>query len=184
MDLILQIASGIGLASCAGLRTFLPLLAVGIAGRLEWVILDSRFGWLASTPSLLVLGTAVVAEMLADKFPIVDHCLDGAGTFVRPAAGALAMASTLGGASPLAGAVLAIILGAPAAAGVHFLKAKARLISSATTLGAANPLQSAIEDAASMTGCTLCLWAPTVVLALIIAAAVTLLWRWAGRRLA
>jgi len=181
MELLLQIGAGIGLASCAGLRTFLPLFAVGVAGRLHVVELGSRFDWLASTAALVTLGAAVLAEVLADKFPLVDHFLDGAATFVRPFAGALAMASTLRDASPLAAAVLAIILGAPAATGVHLLKSKARLLSTATTLGAANPIHSAVEDAASFTGCVVCLLAPLAALVLVVASLVVLVWRRARR---
>ena len=61
------------------------------------------------------VGTAVVAEILADKIPVVDHFLDGVGLFVKPVAGTLVLASTLSGTSPLAATVLGLILGAPAA---------------------------------------------------------------------
>ena len=61
------------------------------------------------------MGTAVVAEILADKIPVVDHFLDGVGLFVKPVAGTLVLASTLSGTSPLAATVLGLILGAPAA---------------------------------------------------------------------
>lgn len=179
--LALQIAAGIGLASCAGLRAFLPLFAVGAAGRAGWIDLARGFEWLASTPALVVLGTAVVAEILADKVPAVDHLLDSAGIFVRPAAGALVMASALSETGPLAGAVLGLILGTPAATGVQLLKAKARLVSSAATGGLANPAQSALEDVASVSGCLICLLLPVAALALLALVAV-LCFVWLRRR--
>jgi hypothetical protein len=178
MDIALQIATGLGLASCAGLRAFLPLFVAGAAARAGWLELGDAFAWLSSTPALVILGTATVAEILADKIPAVDHALDAAGTVVRPVAGALVLASTLGDASPLAAAVLGLILGAPAAGGLHLLKAKARLLTSATTLGAANPAQSAVEDALSATGCVLCVVLPFLALLLLIVAAVLVLRRW------
>lgn len=174
--LALQIAAGIGLASCAGLRAFLPLFAVGAAGRAGWIDLARGFEWLASTPALVVLGSAVAAEILGDKLPAVDHLLDSAGVIVRPLAGALAMASTLSETGPLPAAVLGLILGTPAAAGVQLLKAKGRLVSSATTCGLANPAQSAVEDVASLSGCLICLLLPVVALVLLVLMAAVFLW--------
>lgn len=176
MDLVLQIAAGIGLASCAGLRAFLPLFVVGTAARAGWLRLGEGFAWLDSTPALVILGTAVVAEILADKFPVVDHALDAAGVFVKPIAGALVIASTLTATSPLAATVLGLILGAPLATGVHLIKAKTRLLSTATTLGFANPVQSLVEDAASIAGSILSLVVPIAVLGLVLALATVLLW--------
>jgi hypothetical protein len=181
VDLALQIAAGIGLASCAGLRAFLPLFVVGAAARAEWLRLGEAFGWLGSTAALVVLGTAVVAEILADKFPMVDHFLDGVGLFVKPVAGTLVMASTLSATSPLAATVLGLMLGAPAAAGVHLVKAKIRLLSTATTLGLANPAQSFVEDAASFAGCVLCVVVPVVALGLILLVIAALWFRGRGR---
>jgi hypothetical protein len=181
MNLVLQIAAGIGLASCAGLRAFLPLFVVGTAARAGLLSLGEAFGWLDSTPALVVLGTAVVAEILADKFPVVDHFLDGVGLFVKPVAGALVLASTLSGTDPLAASVLGLILGAPIAAGVHLVKAKARLLSTATTLGLANPVQSIVEDAVSLGGCVLCVVVPFAALGLFLLL-IAVLWLWSRRR--
>ena len=177
MDLVLQIASGIGLASCAGLRAFLPLFVVGAAARSGLVRLGEPFGWLESTPALVLLGTAVVVEILADKYPVVDHVLDGIGLFVKPLAGALVMASTLSETSSLAAVVLALMLGMPAAAGVHLVKAKMRLVSTATTLGLANPAQSVVEDAASCAGSLLCVLVPAIALGLILLILVVIILR-------
>ncbi len=177
MGLVLQIAAGIGLASCAGLRAFLPLFVVGAAARSGLIQLGGRFGWLESTPALVLLGTAVVVETLGDKYPVVDHLLDGIGLFVKPLAGALVMASTLSETSSLAAVVLAIMLGMPAAAGVHLVKAKTRLVSTATTLGFANPVQSVVEDAVSFVGSLLCVLVPAIVLGLILLILVVILRR-------
>jgi len=181
MELALQIAAGIGLASCAGLRAFLPLFVVGVSARMELVHLAGPFEWLDSTPALVVLGTAVAAEVLGDKFPVVDHFLDAIGLFVKPVAGMLVMASTLSATSPLAAAVLAIILGVPAATGVHLIKAKTRLVSTAATMGLANPVQSLLEDAVSLTGCVLCVLLPLVALGMVLVL-ISLLWMRRGSR--
>ena len=51
IELSWQIMMGIGLAGAAGLRAFVPLLVVGIAGRYELIPLSARFEWLATNPA-------------------------------------------------------------------------------------------------------------------------------------
>jgi hypothetical protein len=125
--LALQVATGIGLAACAGLRAFLPLLVVGAAGRAGVVTLGASYEWLASWPALTVFGVAVVTEVLADKIPVVDHVLDLIGGVVKPAAGALLAASVLTDLTPLQSAVAGIVIGGGSAGIVHLIKAKLRL---------------------------------------------------------
>jgi uncharacterized protein DUF4126 len=166
LEIALQVVAGIGLASCAGLRAFLPLFLVGAAARAGLIGLGEAFGWLDSTPALVTLGTAVAAEILADKVPAVDHLLDAVGFLVKPVAGALVMASTLSDVSPLAATLLAVILGLPVAAGIHLIKAKARFLSTTGTLGLANPVISLAEDAATLAGSVLSILLPISVLAI------------------
>jgi len=167
-----QIAMGIGLASCAGLRAFLPLLVVGAAGRLELIPLTRSFEWLESTPALIVFGIAVVTELLGDKFPVVDHFLDTLQTFVKPIAGTILMASVLTELSPLQAAVLGLIGGGTTAGVVHVGKAKLRLASSVTTAGVANPVLSVIEDAGALVGSIASLVVPLLMVFLLLVFAV------------
>ena len=80
---LIHLSMGIGLAACAGLRAFLPLFVVALAGKLEFLTLSDSFSWLAGWPALIVFGAAVVAEVLSDKFPIVDNLLDSVQIFVK-----------------------------------------------------------------------------------------------------
>jgi len=150
--LVLQIAAGIALAACAGLRAFLPLLATGIAGRLGWVDLSGSFEWMASTPALVVFGVAVIVELLGDKVPVVDHVLDVLQTFLKPAAGTVLAASMLTTLTPLQATFLGVAVGGSSAGFVHLAKAKLRLGSSLLTAGLANPLISVVEDVAAFIG--------------------------------
>jgi len=150
--LLLQIAAGIALAACTGLRAFLPLFATGIAARLGWVDLSGSFGWLASTPALVVFGVAVAVELLADKVPVLDHALDVLHTVLKPAAGAVLAASMLTHLTPLQAMVVGIAFGGGSAGLVHLAKAKLRLGSTLLTLGIANPLLSLAEDAVALMG--------------------------------
>ncbi len=175
-ELALQLALGISLAAAAGLRTFLPLFVVGVAGRLGLVVLADRFAWLAGTPALTIFGVAIVVEFLGDKVAGVDHALDVAGSVLKPCAGALLAASVLTDWSPLALTVASILAGGGAAAAVHVGKAKLRLVSSAATGGLGNPLLSVTEDVGALAGSVLAIVAPLLVLvAVLLAAALTAL---------
>ena len=143
---------GLGLAASSGLNTFLPLLSLALAARLQLfgVHLNGSFAWFSSDVALAALSIATLIEIVADKVPSVDHALDVFGTFARPAAGALAAASVFNGTDPATATLLGIIIGAPVALGFHTAKAGARITSSAGTFGLLNPLLSFLEDMAAL----------------------------------
>ena len=144
---VTAIALGVGLAATAGLRAWLPLLLAGALARFDVVSLGESFGFLSSTPALVLFAVATVVEIVADKIPAVDHVLDLVSTVVRPAAGALLAASALYQVNdPLIAVVIGICVGAPVALGPHVAKSAFRAASSATTAGIANPTVSFVED--------------------------------------
>ena len=163
-----QLMMGFGLAASAGLRAFLPLLVVGVAGRLELIGLGERFTWMSSDAALIVFAVAVVIEVLGDKIPIVDHALDAVGTFARPVAGALAAASPITAMDPVTATVVGVILGTTIAGGVHAAKAGTRLLSTGGTAGLATPVISATEDALSFGAAMVSLFLPVVTFALVL----------------
>jgi hypothetical protein len=171
MTILVQLAMGLSLAACAGMRAFLPLLIVGLAGRFDYIPLLSSFEWLASTPALTVFGVAVVFEILGDKIPLIDNLLDTVQTGVKPVAGTLVVAGLLTEFTPLQAVVLGIVLGGSAAGAVHLLKAQARVLSSAGTGGLANPVISTVEDAGTLTASVAAIFVPVIVLTLILAVA-------------
>jgi hypothetical protein len=169
---LIHVSMGIGLAACAGLRAFLPLFVVALAGRLEFVTLSDSFAWLASWPAVIVFGAAVVIEVLSDKFPIVDNLLDSVQVFVKPIAGALVAATVVEDWAPLYVTVVAIIGGGLAAGLVHVAKAKVRLLSSATTAGLGNPVLSVSEDVGALAGSVVSLVVPQLVILILLLGAV------------
>jgi hypothetical protein len=168
IQLVWQIMMATGLAASAGLRAFLPLLVIGLAGRFELIPLGASFEWMASTPALTVLGAAVALEVIADKIPVVDHALDVVGTFTRPVAGAIAAASPLTALDPLAAAVVGVIVGGGISTGIHVAKSTLRLGSTGATGGLANPLVSVGEDAVSLAGALASLVVPFVTFTLVV----------------
>jgi uncharacterized membrane protein len=165
--LAVQVAAGIGLAACAGLRAFLPLLVAGIAGRLGWLNLSSPFEWLESWPALVIFGVAVVTEILSDKIPVVDNLLDLLQGLIKPAAGAVLVVAVVTDLTPLQSAVLGILAGGGTAGIVHLAKAKVRLLSSALTAGLGNPILSLGEDVLTAFGAVLAILVPFLLLFLV-----------------
>ncbi len=156
---------GLGLAASTGLNTWLPLLLLSAAARLHLggVQLNGSFAWLESNVALAVLLIATLIEVIADKVPAVDHMLHSIATFVRPLAAAMAVAAAFTKLDPVPAAVIGLMIGAPAAIGMHSIKSATRVGSSITTLGCANPLLSLVEDAISLSLSTISILMPLVV---------------------
>lgn len=164
-SLILALLLGLGLSASTGLNTFLPLLLLAAAAKFEiaGITLGEKFEWLSSDVAIIVLIIACVAELVADKVPAVDHFLDTIGTFVRPVAGATAVASVLTDVDPMVAALVGIMMGAPTSLGFHTLKAGTRVASSAATFGCANPVISIVEDVFSLILTVISIFTPVLV---------------------
>jgi hypothetical protein len=172
--LLLQIGAGVGLAACAGLRAFLPLLATGVAARAGWITLGDRFDWLASGPALVVFGVAVGVELLGDKIPVVDHALDLIQIVVKPAAGAILFLAVTTDLGPLPASVLGLLVGGATSGAVHVAKAKARLLSTGLSAGLLNPFVSIAEDLLAIAGTATALVIPLLALAVVVTTAIFL----------
>jgi len=162
-------AAGIALAACAGMRAFLPLLVLGIAGRLGRFELAQGYGWLSSTPALILFSVAVVAETLADKIPLVDHALDTVHFAIKPAVGTLVAAALFVNLPPLPATLLGLLVGGSVATGVGLAKTKVRVLSSLTTGTLLNPVLSFVEDLVSTVIAAVAVLAPFLALIFIAA---------------
>jgi hypothetical protein len=180
-NLILALLLGLGLSASTGLNTFLPLLLLSAAARFGNIDLNAKFEWIASDTAIIVLIVACVLEVIADKVPALDHLLDTVATFLRPAAGLLAMASVLTDVDPVTAAVVGLIIGSPVSFGFHMLKATTRVASSAVTFGCANPVISIVEDILSLGLSIVAIFAPVLV-PLLVLVLLFALWR-VGRRI-
>ena len=147
-----QLAMGFALAACVGLRAFLPLLAAGLLARYGYVNLGESFAWMETTPALLVFGSALVFEVLADKVPILDHALHAVEAFVKPMAATLLAASLFTNLDPLTAMILGLIGGGTIAGAVHALRGGTRVLSTAATGGLSNPILSLFDDLLAVVG--------------------------------
>jgi hypothetical protein len=181
-EFLSALAMAIALASAAGLRAWLPLLAAGGLARLGVLQLGPTFQFLASDKALAIFGLATVIEVVGDKIPAVDHALDLVGTPLRPLAGAVLAASVLGTVTdPLTSTLLGVAVGAPVALVPHIAKSAVRAVSTSATAGLANPALSFVEDALAVVLLILAVLVPLLVVALV-ALTLALATRWLRRR--
>lgn len=171
---MLEILSGLGLSAAAGLNAYIPLLALGLAGRfLDFVTLPAGWTWLSNEWVLIILGVLLVIEFVADKIPVVDTVNDWIQTVVRPAAGGIVFGT---GASTETNAIadpaqffennnwVPIVMGIVISLCVHLTKMAARPALNAITFGAAAPIASTLEDAGSVTLTVFALLLPVFVI--------------------
>lgn len=142
----LPILVGVLLASAAGLRAFFPLCALAWAVHFRIASVGPAFSWLDSPFSLIAFTTAVILEGIGDKFPAVDHLLDGIGAFIKPVAGTILVAAPLVRLDPFWAVVIGIIGGATVSEGIHLVKAQGRLAANLFSFGFAAPVLSFLED--------------------------------------
>ncbi|MFD0803989.1 DUF4126 domain-containing protein, partial [Streptomonospora algeriensis] len=109
---MLEILTGTGLASAAGLNAYIPLLTVGLLARCTDVLpLGEGWQWLEHPAVLGVLGVLLTLEFAADKIPVVDSVNDVVQTVVRPTSGGITFGA--GASSVTPGELAALAGGAP-----------------------------------------------------------------------
>ena len=177
---LLALAAALGWAS--GLRLYLTVLLVGIAGHWGWIALPPGLQVLASP---LVMGCAAVLaliEFLADKIPLVDSAWDALHTLIRIPAGAALVAGLLSGWAGDHGeawTVVAALAGGGLAAAAHAAKASTRAAANTSPEPFSNIGLSLLGDVAVPTMLWLA-WAHPLVffplLALSLAVMATLIW--------
>ena len=84
------------LAWASGLRLYLVVFAVGLAGYEGYVELPKALEVLQHPWVIGAAGFMVVMEFLADKIPAIDSAWDAVHTFIRIPAGALLAAGATG----------------------------------------------------------------------------------------
>ncbi|HEV7269336.1 DUF4126 domain-containing protein [Pseudoxanthomonas sp.] len=171
---------GILLAWMAGIRVYLTVFGVGLAGALGWLDLPPA---LQATESWWVLGTSgalALTEFFADKIPGVDSGWDLLQTLARVPAGAFLAAATLSPDGQLSGGVLAA--GAGVALTSHVLKSGSRALMNTSPEPVSNWAASVTEDAVVVGGLALAFAHPWIALFLVVGAslliAVAVWWVW------
>jgi hypothetical protein len=177
-----EIAIAAALAWGAGLRAYLVIFAVGLAGALGWIELPGYLQVLERPLVLAASGFMTCVEFFADKLPWLDSVWDAVHSFIRIPAGA-ALAAAVFGDSDAAVTIAAAILGGTLAATMHAAKSGARAAVNVSPEPFSNWALSLSEDALVPLGLWLAVAHPIVsfvlLVVLLVAAVflVRLLWR-------
>lgn len=176
-------AVGVLLAWLAGVRAYLTVFGVGIAGAFGWLDLPPALDAATSPWVLGVSGALALVEFFADKIPGVDSGWDLLQTLARVPAGAFLAAATLSPDGDLGAGMLAT--GAGVALTSHALKAGSRLLLNASPEPVSNLAASTTEDVVTLGALSIAFVWPWLALALVLLIAVPaacVVW-WLWRRL-
>ena len=163
------------LAWASGLRLYLVIFAVGMAGYLDYIDLPKGLEVLKHPWVLGAAGFMLLMEFLADKVPVIDSAWDAVHTFIRIPAGALLAAGATGD-SLTALTVAAGLLGGTITAGTHFTKAGGRAVINTSPEPASNWGASFTEDALVLSGIWLAFAHPVAFLVLLVLFLLVLAW--------
>ncbi|HEU4814385.1 MAG TPA: DUF4126 domain-containing protein [Xanthomonadaceae bacterium] len=176
-------AIGILLAWLAGIRVYLTVFGVGIAGMFGWLDLPPALEVATSPWVLGISGVLAVTEFFADKIPGVDSGWDLLHTLARVPAGAFLAAASLSPDGDLGAGMLAT--GAGVALASHLLKSGTRVLLNTSPEPVTNLGASITEDVAVVGALALAFAHPWLALLLVVAISVSiagLVW-WVWRRL-
>ena len=179
-------ATGVLLAWLAGIRVYLTVFGVGLAGALGWLDLPPALQATQSPWVLGVSGGLALVEFLADKIPGVDSGWDLLHTLLRVPAGAFLAAAALSPNGHLGAGMLAT--GAGVALASHALKSSSRMVLNLSPEPVSNWTASATEDGVVLGGLALAFVHPLLALCIAVALSAALattawwLWRTVFRR--
>lgn len=175
-------AIGVLLAWLAGIRAYLTVFGVGLAGALGWLELPEALQVTSSPWVLGVSGALALTEFFTDKIPGVDSAWDLLQTLARVPAGAFLAAAALSPDGDLGAGMLAT--GAGVALTSHVLKSGSRAMLNLSPEPLSNWAASASEDTVVVGALALALAYPWIALALVLAIGISsalLVW-WIWRR--
>jgi uncharacterized membrane protein len=160
-------AIGVLLAWLAGIRVYLTVFGVGIAGYFGWLHLPEALQVTQSPWVLGVSGALALVEFFADKIPRVDSGWDLLHTLLRIPAGAFLAAAAFSPDGHLGAGMLAT--GAGAALASHLLKSGTRALLNTSPEPVSNWTASATEDVTTVGALALAFAHPWLALGLVVA---------------
>ena len=177
----MELLTGFGLATAAGLNAYIPLLALGMLSRFtDLVTLPHGWAWLENGWVMTIVAVLLVIEVIADKIPGLDSINDTIQTFVRPTAGGIVFGSGTAaetaavadpGAFAQSGQWVPIAIGVVTALVVSLTKSAVRPAANVATAGVAAPVLSTVEDVTSVTLVFIAILIPVLVLVVLLALA-------------
>lgn len=175
LQLLQTVAIASLLAWASGIRLYLVVFVLGLAGHLGYIDLPAGLKVLQHPWVIGTAGFLLVTEFLVDKVPGFDSVWDAFHTFIRIPAGALLAAGATGD-SMTALTVAAGLLGGFITAGTHFAKAGGRALINASPEPFSNWGASFAEDAAVLGGIWFAFAHPLVFLLLLLGFLALIIW--------
>lgn len=127
METLMTYMTAFGLATGAGAKACIPLLALGAFSYTPYFELADRFAWIADPLVMAILGVLVVVEIAVDSHPDLGRFSDVASYLPKIVAGFIGFAAVTGQVDPnLVKLGASGVLGGGTAAGVHWLRNKIR----------------------------------------------------------
>jgi hypothetical protein len=188
----MELMTGFGLATAAGLNAYIPMLSMGLLDRYTTLVnLPHGWDWLANGWVIAIVAVLLVVEIVADKVPALDSVNDAVQTFVRPTAGGIVFGSgtaaqTAAVSDPAefarTGQWVPVVIGVVTALAVHLTKTAVRPAANVATAGVAAPVLSTIEDFTSVGLTFIAILIPALVLIVLIALVGAAVWLLRRRR--
>ena len=188
----MELMTGFGLATAAGLNAYIPMLLMGLLSKFTSLItLPSGWTWLENGWVMAVIAVLLAVEIVADKIPALDTVNDTVQTFVRPTAGGIVFGSgtaaqTAAVSDPAefarTGQWVPVVIGVVTALVVHLTKTAVRPAANVATAGVAAPVLSTIEDFTSVSLVFIAILIPALVAIVLIALTVAAVWLLRRRR--
>lgn len=177
-------ALAVALAWIAGVRAYLAVFAIGLAGLTGWISLPGELALCQSPWVLGISGVLTLVEFSTDKIPGVDSGWDLLQTLVRIPAGAFLAGAALGDAETGL-STAGLFSGAAAAFSAHALKSGARALINTSPEPLSNWIASGSEDGVALIALPLAFTYPWLTLGFLITASLLLLFTvlWLLRRL-
>ena len=171
-------AIGLTLAWLAGVRVYLTVFGIGLAGAMGWMDLPPALH-VASSPWVIgSCGVLALIEFMVDKIPGVDSGWDLLHTLLRIPVGAFLAAATLSPDGRLGGG--ALLAGGTLALGSHAIKSATRALINTSPEPLSNWSASLGEDALTLAALVLLIAHPWLALSVAVGAlllgALAVLW--------
>lgn len=168
VDIVVWFGLGIGLASVAGVRAFVPLALFALFAQLGFIAPPDLLGLNGGWAAVGVFSALAVVEIVLDKVRALDPVFSYLMLVVRALAGAALFETMLEPGTLLdIGAVPGLIFGAGIAALVAVLKVITRPTSGAGSAGVSTVFLSGLEDVVAVVGGAVGLFLPFVPLLLV-----------------
>jgi Domain of unknown function (DUF4126) len=168
METVVWFGLGVGLASVAGVRAFVPLALYALFARLGFIVPPDLLGLQSDWTVVGVFSALAIVEIVLDKVRAIDPAFGYAMVVVRGLAGAALFATMFEpGALLDASAVPGLVFGGAIATLVAVLKVIIRPSSSTSAAGVSTAFLSAIEDVVAVLGGVAGLFLPFVPLLLV-----------------